>query len=339
MTDASKLRPATGAERAALVLLALGETHGAPIWAELNDTEIAEITRAMARLGSVDKTLVDAALNLFDTEIAALSGFAGSPTSTERIIEKVLPELRAKPHLARLRKPQGLDVWEKLAGLKETVLSDYLAGEHPQTAAIVLKRMPPQQAARILEALPRDFALDCLNRMLSLETVKPAFLEAIEETLGGVINAASNAGEQGDATGEVADILNLVDKRAMEELLGRWAADDEGTAGKIRAKMFTFEDFARLSPAAIQSLLRGVDRDLLGLALKAAPQPLRQFFFDQMSMRAARMLEDQMAGRGPVRLADAQRAQARMIAIARDLEAAGELSLAIAGEETEEMVE
>lgn len=339
MTRQPKMRPANGAERAALVLLALGETHGAPIWSELTDAEIAEVTRAMARLGSVDRTLVNAALDLFHTEMSALSGIAGTPAVAEKIVEKVLPEPRAKPHLERLRKPQGLDVWERLASLKDKVLTDYLAGEHPQTAAIVLARIDSALSARILEALPREFALDCLDRMMSLDAIDPTVLDAIESSLGAILAEASGATEESDPADRLADILNVVDKRAMEDLLTRWTASDEKTVTRIRSRMFTFDDFAKLPAATIQTLLRGIDRDLLGLALKACDQPMRQFFFDQMSMRAARMLEDQMAGRGPVRLTDAQRAQARIVAIARDLEAAGELSLTVAAEEKEEMVE
>ena len=334
------MRPATGAERAALVLLALGEAHGGPIWNELSDDEIAVLTRAMARLGSIDQTYVTAALDLFQGELVTLSGLAGTPEAAGQIVAKVLPEPRALPHLERLRKPQGPDVWQQLGGLSDQVLADYLAGEHPQTAALILSRLAPPHAARVLARLEPEFSLDCLDRMMGTQEVDQAVLGAVEATLGTYLVAPNTGPAQPDPAVRVADIFNALDKRAGEDLLGRWQQAEPETADKVRGMMFTFDDFIKLPASVVQVLLRGLDKDTLGLALKGAPPEVRSFFLDQMSMRAARMLEDQMTGRGPIPRRMALEAQARIVAIARDLEKAGELSLQIPGTgETEEMVE
>ena len=334
------MKPATGADRAALVLLALGETHGAPVWNEFSDEEIAVLTRAMARLGSVDQTYVNAAIDLFHGELATLSGLAGTPAATENIVAKVLPEPRALPHLERLRKPQGQDVWEKLNGLGDQVLADYLGGEHPQTAAVILARLTPAHSARVLAKLAPDFALDCLDRMARADGVDEAVLAAVEAALGTHLITPNTGPAAPDPTARIADIFNALDKRASDELLDRWQNAEPETAEKVRGMMFTFDDFIKLPAAVVQVLLRGLDKELLSLALKGAPQEIRTFFLDQMSMRAARMLEDQMTGRGPIPRRMALEAQAKIVGIARDLEKAGELSLQLPGTgDTEEMVE
>jgi len=333
------MRAANGAERAALVLLALGETHGGPLWSQLTDEEAALMTRTIARLGSVDRQFVNAALDLFAGELEATSGISGSPHAVETLVSKVLPQERAAPLIERLRRPGGPDVWDRLAGLADQVLADHLAREHPQTVAVVLKRIAPQQSARVLARLPNEVALDCLARMSSLETVEPAALAAIEAMLGEHLVEPHSGPPAPDPTAGIADIFNLIDKDRAEDLLQSWRQADADLAERVRTKMFTFDDFATLPPATIQTLLRGLDKDLLALALKAASQDLRAFFMDQMSARAARMLDDQISSLGPVRLRDARAAQGKVVAYARGLEAAGELSLRPPGEETEEMVE
>lgn len=333
------MRPANGAERAALVLLALGETHGAPIWKELNDDEIAAITRAMAKLGPVDQTFVEAALDLFEGELATASGITGSPRAAEALVSTLLPQERAAPLLERLRAPETLAVWDRLAALSEQVLADYLAGEHPQTVAVILSKLGPQQSATVLARLDPPFALDCLERMNAIDSIDPAVLAAIEDTLETHLVLPNTGPKKADPAEKIADIFNVIDKRAAETLLDRWRTNDAETAEKVRGMMFVFDDFIKLSPAVIQTLMRDLDKDLLALALKGAREEVRRFFLDQMSMRAARMLEDQMMSRGRVRLRDVEAAQARVVAIARRLEATGELSLKIGAEDSEEMVE
>ena len=332
-------KPASGIDRAALVLLALGETHGAPIWKELTDDEAAALTRAMARLGSVERTFVDAALDLFQGQLSSASGLAGTVRTTEALVTTVLPQERAAPILERLRAPETIAVWDRLAGLTDQVLADYLAGEHAQTVAVILSRLASQQSAAVLTRLDPDFALDCLERMTAIDSVDPAVLSAIEATLDTHLIQPNTGPAKADPSERIADIFNVIDKRAAETLLERWRGNDAETAEKVRALMFTFDDFIRLSPAVIQTLMRDLDKDLLALALKGASEELRRFFLDQMSMRAARMLEDQMMTSCRVRLRDVQAAQAKVVAIARQMEARGELSLRIAADDAEEMVE
>lgn len=332
------MRPATGMERAALVLLALGETHGAPIWNELNEQEIALLTETMARLGTVDPGYVQAALQVFHQEMSGDKALLGSPLTAEMLLSKVLPEDKAGPLVDRLRRPSGPGVWERLAGLKVKVLADYLAGEHPQTAALILSQLPSEHTARVIGELPHDFSLDCLDRMMRIEEVDRRVLEAIEEALNVNLIAPHSGPSQAEPAERIANIFNLIDRSTGAALMERWRKASQTEADRVRSLMFTFEDFAKLSPVAIQTLLKSLDRDLLVLALKAANQDMRNVFMEQMSARASRMLENQIDSLGSVRLKEAQMAQAKVIAYARALEEKGELSLRAPSEETEEMI-
>lgn len=333
------MRPATGAERAALVLIALGEKHGAPLWSELDDAEIEAVTAAMVRLGQVEETFVNAAVDLFAGSLrsGAISGTLGS---TEKLLRGVLPEERAVPLLARIRQPGGPNVWERLSALNAKILADYLAGEHPQTVAVVLSRLPVAQAASVLKAFDPTFALHCLSRLARPASVDNQALAAVEQALGASLAGEADGPSAPDPAAGIADIFNLIDREAGDRLLDLWREADADTAGRVRSLMFTFEDFSKLEPFSAQVILRVLDRDLLALALKGAGDEQRAFFMNQMSSRAARMFEDQMSALGPVRRRDVESARIKVVSLAKDLIASGEIRLPASAEtEAEEMIE
>ena len=321
------MRPATGTERAALVLLALGEAHGSPIWNQLDDSEVARLGDAIARLGSVETQHASAALALFSNELASKAGLLGTPGAAEALITKVLPEDRARDALDRIRRPAGPDIWQQLATLKDTVIAEYLGREHPQTAALVLSRLPPPRAASVLAELDGDLAISALTRLAKLDCADPRALESLEQALAEQLIEPNSGPEQADPAVRIATIFDAVDQRVAATLFERWTDSDAEVAGRVRSLMFTFEDFVITPPAALQILLRGLDRDTLALALKGASEPVRARFLEQMSARAARMMEGQIASSGPVRRKQVSAAQAKIVAAARDLEAAGELTL------------
>ncbi|HRJ70012.1 MAG TPA: flagellar motor switch protein FliG [Beijerinckiaceae bacterium] len=320
------MRPATGAERAALVLIALGEKHGAQLWQHLDDGDIEAVSTAMVRLGRVDETYVNAAIDLFAGSLQA-GAVTGNVGSAEKLLRGVLPEDRVAPILERIRRPDGPNVWERLSALNAQVLADYLSGEHPQTVAVVLARLPAERSATVIERLEPAFALQCLERMARPSTVDGQTLVAVEQALGAGLAEVTAGSAQSDPAASIADIFNALDRRAGDDLLGRWTAADADTAARIRSKMFTFDDFAKLDAAAAQALLRVVDRELLAVALKGAGEPLRAFFMNQMSSRAARMFEDQMSARGPMRRSEVEQARIRIVGLAKELIASGEIRL------------
>lgn len=321
------MRPATGTERAALVLLALGEAHGGPIWNEFDDADIARLGEAIARLGSVEAQHAGAALALFSSELAGKAGLVGTPGAAEALITRLLPEERARDALDRIRRPAGPDIWEQLSALKDAVIAEYLGREHPQTVALVLSRLPAPRAASVLSELDGELAIAALTRLAKLDTADPRALASLEQALAEHLIEPNSGPEKADPAVRIATIFDAVDQRIATALLERWTDADADVAGRVRTLMFTFEDFVDAPPAALQVLLRGLDRDTLALALKGASEPVRTRFLDQMSARAARMMEGQISSSGPVRRKQVTAAQARIVAAARDLEAAGELSL------------
>lgn len=334
------MRPATGTERAALVLLALGEAHGAPIWKEFDAAEVAHLGDAIARLGSVEAQHAGAALALFSGELAGKAGLFGTPGVAEALIAKVLPEERAREALDRIRRPAGPDIWEQLAALKDDVIADYLGREHPQTAALVLSRLPPPRAASVLSELDGDLAIAALTRLAKLDCADPRALALLEQALAEQLIEPNSTPAEADPAIRIATIFDAVDERTAAMLLHRWTDSDAEVADRVRSLMFTFEDFAATPPAALQILLRGLDRDTLALALKGASEAVRTRFLAQMSARAARMMEGQITSSGPVRRKQVSAAQARVVAVARDLEATGELTLRVSSAAVEEdMVE
>ena len=332
---------ATGAERAAMVLLALGEQHGAPLWSEFDDAEISAITAAMARLGTVDPEIAVAAMTEFNGALQGGTGLVGTLASTEKLLVRVLPEERAASVLDSLRRPGGPDIWEKLTTLKDQVLADYLSGEYPQTAAVILSKLPPSHAAQVLGRLPPEFALACLERVMQLESIDRDMLRSIENALGESLIATTTTVVREDPALKIADMFTALDRQTSNTLLGLWRENDAETSAKIRGMMFTFEDFTKLDAAAGQTIMRVVDKDILAVSLKGAAPEIRNFFLEQMSARASRLFEDQILQTGPMRLRDVESAQAKIIALAKDLASCGEITLfaPTAIDSTEEMVD
>ena len=210
-------------------------------------------------------------------------------------------------------------MWQRLAHIDPEVLANYLRNEYPQTVAVILSRIRPDHAARVLSILPDEFAIDVVNRMLKMENVQKEALEHIEETLKSEFVTTFTQTSRRDAHKTMAEVFNAFDRHTESRFLSALDQMNRDAAKKIRALMFTFEDLAKLDPGSIQTLMRQVDRETLSRALKGAPESIRSFFFSNMSSRAAKNLQDEMAAMGPIRLKDADDAQNRMVTMAKEL--------------------
>src|ERR1700740_3653905 len=177
------IRQLSGAERSAVLLLAIGEAHGSQGWRVLDEDEVKEISQVMSNLGSVSATLVEKLLMDFVSQMSGGGSLMGSYESTERLIAKFMPEDKVAAIMEEIRAPAGRTMWDKLANVNEAVLANYLKNEYPQTVAVVLSKIKSEHAARVLAALPEDFALECVTRMLRMEPVQREILDKIEQTL------------------------------------------------------------------------------------------------------------------------------------------------------------
>jgi flagellar motor switch protein FliG len=216
-------------------------------------------------------------------------------------------------------------MWDKLANVKGGVLANYLRNEYPQTVAVVLTKLKPEHSSRVLAELPEEFALDVVERMLRMEFVHKDIIDKVEQTLRVEFMANLARTAKRDTHEMMADIFNNFDRQTENRFLTALEERERDSAERIKALMFTFEDLAKLDPAAIQTVLRFVDKNKLTIALKSVTDSLRDLFFSNMSERAGKILREDMEGLGPVRLRVAVEAQMHVVAVAKDLANKGEI--------------
>src|SRR5215469_4663378 len=286
------IRSLSGAERAAIVMLALGEDHSQRIWEMMDEDEIKEVSQVMSNLGSISAALIEKLLVDFVSQMSGTGSLMGSYESTERLLANILPPEKVGTIMEEIRGPAGRTMWDKLANVNETVLANYLKNEYPQTVSVVLSKIKPEHAARVLGALPEEFALEVVQRMLRMESVQKDILDKVEQTLRVefMYNLASTA--KRDAHEMMAEIFNNFDRQTESRFLTSLEERSRDSAERIKALMFTFEDLGKLDPGSIQTLLRHVEKDKLALALKGATDGLRDVFFSNMSERAGKILCD-----------------------------------------------
>lgn len=329
--DPNKL---SGPEKAAVILLALGEEHTA-LWERLDDDEVKEISQAMATLGNVSAEAVEALMIEFVSGLSGSGAVMGSYEQTQKLLAAFLPKDRVDGLMEEIRGPAGRTMWDKLGNVNEAVLANYLKNEYPQTVAVILSKVRSDHAARVLTSLPEDFALECVQRMLRMEPVQREILDKIEATLRTEFMSNLARTSKRDSHEMMADIFNSFDRQTEARFIGALEERNRESAERIRALMFVFEDLSKLDPGGVQTLLRAVDKDSLGLAMKGASEGLREMFFSNMSERASKIMREDMESMGPVRLKDVDTAQMAMVQVAKDLAAKGDIMLAGQGSDDE----
>jgi flagellar motor switch protein FliG len=318
-------RALTGPERAAVLMLALGEQYGSKIWSLLDDDDLRALSVTMSTLGNVDASAVENLLLEFVGRLSASGALMGNYDGTERLLQQYLPPERVAGIMDEIRGPAGRNMWEKLSNVQEQVLANYLKNEYPQTVAVVMSKLRPEHAARVLAILPEELSLDVVNRMLKMEAVQKEVLERVEQTLRTEFMSSISQTRRRDAHEVMAEIFNNFDRQTETRFLTQLEEENRESAERIKALMFTFDDLVRLDTGSAQTLMRHVDKDKLAVALKGASEAVRQFFLSNMSTRAAKMLLDDMQAMGPVRLRDVDEAQVLLVNLAKDLAAKGEI--------------
>ncbi|WP_205470522.1 flagellar motor switch protein FliG [Breoghania sp. L-A4] len=328
-------RELVGVERAAVLLLALGEEHGRPVWERLDEIEIRQISATLAKLGPVTPTMLESLMVDFVTKLTSQGALTGNVDATERLLGSFLPSDRVSHIMEEIRGPAGRNMWEKLSNVQENVLANYLKNEYPQTVSVVLSKIRADHAARVLSILPEEFALEVVNRMLRMEAVQKDVLEKMEQTLRTEFMSNLSQTSRRDSHELMADIFNNFDRQTEARFLSALEEESRESAEKIKTLMFTFDDLAKLDAASVQTLLRNVDKGKMGIALKGSSEAVREFFFSNMTARAAKMLQDDMNALGPVRLRDIDDIQSEMVNVAKDLAARGEIMITKNGSDDE----
>lgn len=318
----------SGLEKSALFILSMGEEYAARIFAHLNDDEIKDLSQVMANLGNVSANLVEKLFVDFAEQISSAGGTVGTLESTERLLLKVLDKSRVGNIMEDIRGPAGRTMWDKLANVNEAVLAAYLKNEYPQTVAVVITKIKPDHAARVLSQLPESFAMEVITRMLRMESVQKDVIDDIERTLRNEFMSNLARTSRRDSHEAMAEIFNNLDRANEAKFMAALEERNRDSAEKIKSLMFTFEDLGKLEGSAIQSILRVADKAKLPTALKGSSDTIKDLFFSNMSERAGKMLKEDIAAMGPVRLRDVEEAQAHLVNVAKDLASKGEIVIA-----------
>ena len=309
------------------MMLSVGEDGAQQLFALMDEDEIKEVSQTMANLGMIHSSVVEQLFVEFANRMTSTGSLHGSFESTERLLMKVLDKDKVSSIMDEIRGPAGRTMWDKLGNVNEVVLANYLKNEYPQTVTVVLSKVKSDHAARVLTHLPEAFAMEVVMRMLRMEAIQRDVLDDVERTLRTEFMTNLARTNRRDAHELVAEIFNNLDRNTEGRFMASLEERNRDSAERIKALMFTFEDLGKLDPGGVQTLLRAVEKDKLGIALKGASEELRELFFSNMSERAGKMLREDMQAMGPVRLRDVDDAQQAMVQVAKDLAAKGEIVL------------
>lgn len=325
MSDAE--RP--GVERAAILLLALGEQDAAQVLKHLGAKDVQRVGAAMAQLNGVSREEVSTVLSNFSSKVEQQTSFGvGNDEYIRKVLTEALGADKAGSLVDRIlggRSSRGLDA---LKWMEARAIGDMLRLEHPQIIAIVLSYLESDQAAEVLTHLPENQRADVLMRIATLDRVHPTALDELDQVLEKQFSSSSGSKATGGFGGPkvAAEILNLVGS-SQDALMQQISKVDEPLGLKLQDLMFVFDDLNEADDRGMQELLREVPGDKLIIALKAADEKLKEKFFKNMSERAAQMMKDDLEARGPVRLSEVEAAQKEILIIARKMGEEGRLQL------------
>ena len=258
MATTDDFRLLSGTQKAAVLVLALGEETSGRLFAMMHEDEIKELSSAMAQLGPIRSDSVERLFVEFTEGMGTSGNLVGSFETTERMLQKTLPRDRVTQIMEEIRGPAGRTMWDKLGNVSETVLANYLKNEYPQTVAVVLSKVKSDHAARVLTLLPEAFAMEVVMRMLRMESVQRDVLDSVERTLRSEFMSNLARSSRRDAHELMADIFNNLDRQTETRFISALEERNREAADRIKALMFTFNDLQRLPGAAIQVLLRAV---------------------------------------------------------------------------------
>lgn len=335
MRKREDFRTLTGAEKAAILLLALGEDYSSRVFELMDDEEIMEISQTMANLGKVNSNIVERLFVDFAEQMSSTNSLVGTLDSTERLLSKVMGNEKVERIMEEIRGPAGRTMWEKLGNVNEEILASFLQKEYPQTVAVVLSKIATDHAAAVLALLPDGFAMEVVHRMLRMEAVQKDVLDDVERTLRTEFMSNLARTQRRDSHEMMADIFNNLERVVEARFMEALEDQTPESAERIRSLMFTFEDLDKLDAGSVQTVIRAVDKDKLPTALKGATDTIKDLFFANMSERAAKIMKEDMAAMGPVRLKDVEDSQQYIVNVAKDLESRGEIVIATGAEEDE----
>ncbi|QEP43201.1 flagellar motor switch protein FliG [Ectothiorhodospiraceae bacterium BW-2] len=330
--DVTKL---SGAEKAAILMMSLGDETASQIMRQLGPKEVQSVGEAIANLTDVSRGMVNTVVGEFAETLGTLTSLG---TSNEEYLRKVLRnalgEDKAESLIDRIllgRSSKGL---EALKWMESRAIADFLRLEHPQIISIVLSYLEPEQSSEILELMPENMRTDLVLRIASLDGIQPSALNELDEILERQFSGESSNYRSSTVGGHktAANILNFMDSAVEATIMEELKEVDEALGAKIEDLMFVFDNLKEVDDRGIQTMMREINSETLVMALKGADDELREKIMKNMSKRASEMLRDDLEAKGPVKISEVEEAQKEILAVARRMAEAGEISLGGADE-------
>jgi flagellar motor switch protein FliG len=326
-----------GVERAAILLMTLGEQEAAEILRHMEPKEVQKIGMAMASLSNVSKDKLRTVIGSFAEEVENQTSLGiGSQDYIRKTLVKAIGEDKAGGLIDRILQGGNTRGLENLKWMEPRAVAELIRFEHPQIVAIVLAYLDAEHSAEILQLLPENMRQDVVLRIATLDGIPPSALNELNEVLEKQFSGKTGNVKSSSAGGlkAAANILNFLDSGVEGPLVAKLKEADEQLAQKIEDLMFVFEDLAEVDDRGIQALLREVQSEQLLIALKGASDDIKEKIFKNMSKRAGEMLRDDLDAKGPVKLSEVEKAHKEIIAIARRMAESGDLSLGGKGGES-----
>lgn len=325
-----------GAQRAAILLLTLGEKEAAEVLKHLGARDVQAVGSAMAALTAVSREQVEQVIDKLDEDFSSHTSLGvGTEDYIRKMLTNALGETKAGGLIDRIllgRSSKGL---ESLKWMESRSIAEMINQEHPQIIALVLAHLEPEQAAEVVAYLPARVRSDALMRIATLDGVQPNALNELDQIMERQFSGNTKKLKSASVGGlkAAAAILNSMESAREAEVMSAIRSHDSALSGRIEELMFVFDDLAGLDDRGMQSLLREVPSTQLTTALKGAEPAIREKIFANMSKRAADMLRDDLEVTGPVRVSDVDAAQKEILVIARRLADAGQINLSGGGDD------
>jgi len=323
--------------KAAVFLMTLGPEAGGKVLSRLPESMVETLTHSIAGMGPVGFNEKKKTLNDFIASSGQISGIAtGGEEMAKQILEAGFGARRATSMLSRVTSYSEIKSFEHLKNVDSLTIANYIKNEHPQTIAVVLAHMDPRSSGPILELLPAELQGNVAHRMAVLEAPNNETLKVVEAVLANQLQSEVSAKDtKYGGKKQVAEILNEIDRETWQEILDEMREIDDEVANDVNNLMFVFEDIVLMNDGNIQEILKEIDGKELTMALKGATEEIKEKVFSNMSKRAGEGIQEDMDFMGPVRLAEVEEAQQRIVEVIRSLEEAGTISIGKGGKDAE----
>lgn len=323
----------TGKEKAAILLIALGTETASEVYKHLREEEIEQLTLEIANLRKIDSEVKDEIIEEFYEMCLAQNYIAeGGIEYAKEILKKALGEQKAIELINKLTSSLQVRPFDFARKADPAQLLNFIQNEHPQTIALILAYLRPEQAATILSSLPQEKQADVAARIATMDSTSPEIIKEVERILENKLaSMVTSDFTSAGGIGTIVDILLAVDRGTEKHIMESLEMRDDELAEEIKKRMFVFEDIVKLDNRSVQRFLREVDNNDLALALKSTSQEVANVIFSNMSKRLQEMIKEDMEFMGPVRLRDVEEAQQRIVNVIRRLEDAGEIVVARGG--------